>query len=107
MDALSWQPIETTSKGRPLKWTPELPPNDSCYYHHTSAETPFGRFLLTWKGWKEDPIYGFDETPWNEVEYRGWATVKEAQEWAEQELIRRADSILAARPAPAPTEGVG
>ncbi len=72
-----------------LEWAAPSEPNDECHYNHPKAETPFGRFLLTWKGWKDSPEYGFDETPWGEGEYRGWATVEEAQEWAAQEMNRR------------------
>lgn len=72
-----------------LEWTDPSEPNDECNYNHTKAETPFGCFLLTWKGWKNYPDYGFDETPWGEVEYHGWPTVEDAQEWASQEMGRR------------------
>jgi hypothetical protein len=58
--------------------------------------TPFGRFLLTWKGWKDEPSYGFDETPWGEVEYHGWNSVEEAQEWAAQEMERHIDKCFKA-----------
>lgn len=72
-----------------LNWTPQSLPAQECPYNHTTAQTPFGRFLLTWKGWKDDPGYGFDETPWGEVEYHGWNSVEEAQKWAELEMMRR------------------
>ena len=72
-----------------LIWTEPAPPGNGCYYDHAIAETPFGRFLLTWKSWKDDPGYGFDETPWGEVEYHGWNAVAEAQKWAAEEMARR------------------
>lgn len=76
-----------------LNWTEPSPPNKDCCYDHVSAETPFSRFLLTWKSWKteswQDPGYGFDETPWGQVEYHGWRSVEEAKEWAEREIGRR------------------
>lgn len=74
-----------------LIWTPETPPNDSCHYHHTEAVTPFGKFILTWKGWKTYPDYGFDETPWDGIEYHGWNSVAEAQAWAAEEMAKRID----------------
>lgn len=77
-----------------LTWSIPSPANKECPYNHTVAETPFGRFLLTWKGWKDDPGYGFDETPWGEAEYHGWITVAEAQEWAAKEMARRCASCL-------------
>lgn len=78
-----------------LVWSAPAPPNEECRYDHTRAETPFGIFLLIWKGWKEHDDPGFDETPWGEVEYRGWKTIEEAQEWAESEMERRIKECLA------------
>lgn len=72
-----------------LEWTEPAKANDEVRYDHTKAETPFGRFLLTWKGWKEYPDYGFDETPWGEAEYKDWNTVADAQRWAETEMEKR------------------
>jgi hypothetical protein len=83
-----------------LAWSDPAKPNEECRYNHSIAQTPFGRFLLTWKGWKDDPGYGFDETPWKEIEYRGWDSVEAAQKWAEEEMLRR---IAAFRPAAQPT----
>ena len=77
-----------------LEWSEPASPNEYCSYDHTIAETPFGRFLLTGKGWKESPDYGFDETPWNAIEYRGWGSVEEAQAWASKEMARRVDALL-------------
>ncbi len=81
---------EARKKKVKLNWTPETDPNNECCYTHTMADTPFGRFLLTWKGWKED-IYcsmGFDEMPWEGSQY-GFDSVEDAQKWAEEEYARR------------------
>ena len=78
-----------------LAWSAPAPPCEECRYDHTRAETPFGTFLLTWKGWKEYDSPGFDETPWGEVVYNGWNTVEEAQAWAESEMERRIKECLA------------
>jgi hypothetical protein len=72
-----------------LAWSPPAPPCEECHYNHTRAATPFGPFLLTWKGWKGYSTPGFDETPGGEVEYHGWNSVEEAQEWAKSEMERR------------------
>ena len=77
-----------------LEWTEPIGPNNDCHYNHCVAETPFGRFLLSWKGWKNDPVYEFDETPWGEVEYGAWTTVEDAQQWASQEMGRRIASCF-------------
>ncbi len=90
-----------------LEWSEHRTPNDGCHYNHTKAETPFGPFLLTWKGWKDYPAYGFDETPWGDVEYHDWNTVEEAQEWAAQEMGRRIDACLKANPELSRAAGVG
>ena len=49
-----------------LKWTDPSPPNDKCPYDHVIAETPFGRFLITWKSWKKFQRPSIDETPWGD-----------------------------------------
>lgn len=69
-----------------LHWTEDRKPNNECGYNHCISETPFGRFLLTWKGWKTEPwqsmSIGFDETPWGEAWYEMWDTTDEAKESA-------------------------
>jgi hypothetical protein len=84
-----------------LKWSDPAKPNDQCHYDHSIAETPFGRFLLTWKSWKTEPWqdmgFGFDETPWGGVEYHGWSCVGDAQKWAEAEMGRRIELCFAAK----------
>lgn len=79
-----------------LQWSEPSPPTKECSYHHSTAETPFGRFLLTWKGWKDEGWQGigFDETPWNEIEYHFWHSVEEAQAWAQEEFDRRLQECL-------------
>lgn len=83
-----------------LVWSDPAKPCEECRYDHTIAETPFGRFLLTWKSWKSEPWQdmglGFDETPWGEVHYDGWNTVEDAQQWAEKEMTRRCAEFLKA-----------
>lgn len=49
-----------------LEWTENLPPDDQCSYDHCSAETPFGRFLITWKSWETGDCPTVDETPWGD-----------------------------------------
>ena len=82
-----------------LSWSPVTPPNSECSYHHTEATTPFGTFLLTWKGWKTEPWQSkgicFDETPWGEVWREWWDTPEQAQRDAEFEYSRRLRAALA------------
>lgn len=72
-----------------LNWVEISDPNDQCHYNHTEAITPFGKFLITWKSWKDYPEYGFDETPWGETAYLGWNSLIDAKKWAQEEMIRR------------------
>lgn len=82
---------------RPLAWTAERQPDRECPYNHCIAETPFGRFLLTWKGWKGDIDPVADETPWGEFFNPYASTVVEAQEACEREFARRVKLCLAAQ----------
>ena len=51
---------------RPLEWSEDLPGDENTSYDHCIARTPFGKFRITWKGWKQSSIYAIDETPWGE-----------------------------------------
>lgn len=68
-----------------IKWT--LNGDKTCRYNNWLGETPFGRILITWKGWKEDPDACIDDFPGERPQFVGapdW--VKEA---AEAEFNRR------------------
>lgn len=76
-------------KVKPLVWSPDLPPGRGAPYNHCVADTLMGRFLITWKGWKEDPDYDVDETPWG-LPFRGaWSSAAEARAACEAEFARR------------------
>ena len=81
---------------KPLVWSENREANNECCYNHCIAETPFGRFLLTWKGWKERPTdgMGFDETPWDDVWYDGWDSVEDAQKEAEEMLLNKIKKMV-------------
>lgn len=83
-----------------LSWSEPAPPCKACPYDHTRAETPFGSFLLTWKGWKtepwQDPQMSFDETPWGEGVWGDWDTIEEAQKWAAEEMEKRIEQCFQA-----------
>lgn len=49
-----------------LVWSEEAEANEQVRYNHTIAETPLGRFLVTWKGWKKYASITIDETPWGD-----------------------------------------
>lgn len=77
-----------------LQWSDHIKPNDDWPYDHIISLTPFGRFVLTWKSWKEngEEECVFDETPWNEFwngNNKRWFSIEGAKQAAETELIRR------------------
>lgn len=37
----------------PLEWSEERSPNAESSYTHVVAETPLGKIVIEWKGWKE------------------------------------------------------
>lgn len=40
----------------PLTWSEVREANEDCSYTHVVAETPLGRLVIEWKGWKDhDP----------------------------------------------------
>jgi hypothetical protein len=84
----------------PLRWSEDRPADDSVRYDHCFADTPFGRFLLTWKSWKSEPWQDlqlvFDETPWGEVWCTGWDTPEGARKAAQEEFDRRTKASLEA-----------
>lgn len=78
-----------------LEWSVEHQPNDDCHYSHVLAETPFGRFLISWKGWKDHDSPTIDETPWGEFG-GAFFGVDDAKAAAQAEYSRRV--ILCLRP---------
>lgn len=68
-----------------LEWSESRRPNDECYYDHCVAETPFGRFQITWKSWKERPCPSIDKTPWDD--WGGcYDTLPDAKEAAQEQF---------------------
>ena len=84
----AWQVSRQALEGEAVKWTAEMPANESIRYNHVTAETPFGRFEITWKGWKEHDSPTVDETPWGDY-FGAFSTVDEAKAACELEYSRR------------------
>jgi hypothetical protein len=78
---------------KPLEWSDVKEPCEECRYHHVTAETPFGRFLITWKGWKQFDDPTIDETPWGGFGGVG-PDLDDAKEIAESEYIKRVKNCL-------------
>lgn len=67
-----------------LNWSENMAPTKGvCSYDHVTAETPFGRILITWKGWKEFSAPSVDEHPVPEFFYSGF-DVNDAKQRAEE-----------------------
>jgi hypothetical protein len=91
-------PDPTTPEPRPasaeaqgfaiLSWSEERQPCEECRYNHCIAETPFGRFLISWKGWEEHPAVTADETPFGDW-FECWSSVEEAKSGCQSEYNRR------------------
>jgi len=79
---------------KPLKWTDPQPANSEISYSHVISETPFGRIVITWKGWKEYASYDIEEVPWNsystnDIWYNCGADLEHAKQLAEEEYKNR------------------
>ena len=74
-----------------MKWSKEKPPTkDVSYYNHTICETPFGNFVIEWKGWKETPSYTISL----EGQYVDTAfTLQEAKQIANDYLVTLVDRM--------------
>ena len=82
-------PVEPQLNIKSLKWSENIKPNENVRYDHCIAETPFGRFLITWKGWKDNVSPEAEETPWGEYYDPCADSVEEAQANCEREFARR------------------
>ena len=52
------QAIEKLNSGVWKDWTEPKPPTEGIsYYSHVICETPLGRCLIEWKGWKKSDSY--------------------------------------------------
>ena len=76
-----------------LIWSEYKKPNYDSSYDHVTAETPFGRFLITWRGWKEYHSPTIAEAPWG-TWYESAPSVDKAKEIAEREYCRRIKECL-------------
>jgi hypothetical protein len=100
-------PPSPEGEGPRLQWTDNMPPSEACRYDHCIAETPFGRFLITWKGWKEYDSPTVDETPWGDW-YAAFNSVDDAKAACQQGMNERLArcGTPATPPAPEPGEVV-
>jgi hypothetical protein len=78
---------------KPLQWSIRYKPNSDIRYDHVIANTAFGRFLITWKSWKELNEAAIEETPWGGYMSETGA-VEELKQIAEQEWQKRILSCI-------------
>ena len=81
--------MNTDIRIKPLVWSDPAPPNEEIRYDHITADTPFGRFLVTWKGWKDHDPPIIDETPWG-----GWEAATDSLDEARDLCWRRYEEKL-------------
>ena len=67
-----------------IKWT--LDGDKTCRYNNWLGETPFGRILITWKGWKEYHDACVDEFPGG---FNAYGSADEVKEMCETEFAKR------------------
>jgi len=76
-----------------LQWSEPAEPDQTIRYNHVIAVTPFGCFLITWKGWEEYDSPAVDETPWGGF-WQAFSTVAEAKRECELEYAKRLKESL-------------
>jgi hypothetical protein len=74
-----------------IKWT--LGGEKDCCYDNWLGETPFGKILITWKGWKDYPCATVDEFP-GEFQAQG-SDPDAVKAECEAEFARRCKEALA------------
>lgn len=64
----------------------EMDADKSCSYNNWVGTTPFGRILITWKGWKDYPMACVDEFP---GDFQAYGSPDEVKDACEAEYLRR------------------
>ena len=88
---------ELQHRVKPLVWSDESAPNDYCSYNHSFADTPFGRYQIEWKGWKDYPNFTIDFGGNLLDQYPG-NTLEEARAAAQAHFDAAVLSALAGQP---------
>lgn len=87
----------------PLEWSEEFLPNKDCNYNHVIAKSPFGRFCIKWKSWKESTMFTLENSFLTD-DFTDCATLREAKECAQTNYLDMLMKTLAPQPAPAPVD---
>lgn len=89
--ALRTQSSESEMLGS-IKWSETRNPDKECHYHHIIGQTPFGRIMITWKGWKDDPWPTVDESPWGF--FNGGGDPESTKRMVESEYSKRLKAAI-------------
>lgn len=81
-------------KPKELDWTDPAPAGLEIPYDHVTAQTPFGRVLITWKSWKDYPDYAVEETTWGDY-FGSASSLEAAKAIAEAEYHKRLMECIA------------
>ncbi|WP_192248484.1 hypothetical protein [Mesorhizobium caraganae] len=77
---------------RQLQWSDPAPPTEGiCSYDHCFAKTPFGKYQIEWKSWKDYPGY-VTYGPSNEFDepvFYTSDTLEEAKQVSQNDFINR------------------
>ena len=71
-----------------IVWGEAKSPNNKCSYDHCVGKSPLGKWLITWKSWKEQKSFDIDESPFGYVGGYG-DTLEEAQQIAQKEFEQK------------------
>jgi hypothetical protein len=75
-----------------IEWSEVRSPDKDCSYTHVIGQTPFGRILITWKGWKDYFDATVDESPWGFMN-TGGSNVEAVQREVEAEYTKRLSEV--------------
>jgi hypothetical protein len=76
-----------------LEWSDEMQSTKEIPYNHVIAQTPFGRILITWKGWKEHDCPTVDEHPVQGFFYAGM-DLNDAKQISENAYFKAIDAAI-------------
>jgi hypothetical protein len=69
---------------KPIEWSEELSPNESYRYNHVIGTSPLGKFVITWKSWKDTSGFYVEETPFQGGHYICEYSLDEAKSRCQQ-----------------------
>lgn len=71
-------------------WTEILEPSIDVPYNHVKADSPVGEFIITWKGWKEDPSY---DVELNDIWLGSAFDLDDAKEFVKNYLLETSNQL--------------